>query len=119
MLIGLTIMVGAALVGCGGGVTKEKAEKVYKDYYSAVLKAAKDGKEIKSEEAMNKAAKDNGFTDWKDFSTKATTALGADGWKEVVDNVTKWYTEENKKMIEEKTKAATDKAKEGAKEEGK
>lgn len=104
-LVGLTVLVACALVGCGG-VTKEKAEKVYKDYYTMVLKDMKDGKSGNSTEYMNKAAAANGFKDWTDFATKAAKSLGADGWTKVTAEITKWMETETKKVTDEMTKKA-------------
>jgi hypothetical protein len=104
-LVGLTVLVAMALVGCGG-VTKEKAEKVYKDYLSAQLKETKDGKNPAPQALMDKAAKDNGFKDWADFAAKSTKSLGADGWTKVSQEVTKWYEGEVKKWTEEQMKKA-------------
>ncbi|MHC5037094.1 MAG: hypothetical protein ACYTHM_07260 [Planctomycetota bacterium] len=119
LILGVTLLVGFALIGCGGGVSAEKATKVYKDYYKLTLDATKNKKEVKGKEFMDKAAKDNNFTDWNDFATKATKALGADGWKKVTEDSQKWYDAEHKKVMEEMKKAATKKAEEaGAKKEG-
>ncbi|MCU0722648.1 MAG: hypothetical protein MUC63_03380 [Planctomycetes bacterium] len=98
-------------------MNKEKATKVWKDYYGAVLAAAKDKKEVKGTELQDKAAKDNGFKDWTDFATKAAKSLGPDEWKKVTDEITKWYTAENEKLVKQMTEEATKKAEDAAKKE--
>jgi len=118
LLLGVTLLVGLALIGCGGGVSKEKVEKTWKDYYGALLKGAKEKKEVKGDEAYAKAAKDNGFKDWNDFTTKATKALGADEWTKATKKASDWYTAELKKITDAATKEAGEKTEEKTEGEG-
>jgi len=118
VLVSVTVLVALALVGCGG-LTKEKAEKVIKDYYGAQLKEIKDGKTPAPQALMDKTAKDAGFKDWADFNAKAVKSLGAEGYTKAYTDAGKWYTDECKKWGDEQAKKAGAPAEPKEKEEEK
>ena len=92
-LLGLTVLVGVALVGCGGGMTEEKYKNVMKKYYEQNLAAVKDGKEFDSDKAWAEAVKAEGFADKAAFDKAVGEWGNADAVQKEVDKVTKEKTE--------------------------
>ncbi|MHC5035992.1 MAG: hypothetical protein ACYTHM_01635 [Planctomycetota bacterium] len=93
-LFGLALAFALALPGCDDEEAKNKAIKVFKDYYKLCIEATKAGKETDHKAFKNQAAKANGFAGWGDFVNKASQLLGPKAWMEVIDEATTWYDEQ-------------------------
>lgn len=123
MLLGLTFAFAIAVVGCGGGMTEEKYQKVLTKYYDLNLEAVKGGKEFNSDKAWDDAAKSEGFADKKAFDAavaKSANPKLADGAKKAAEDYQKkvqaWTEEQAKKAAgggDEKPADEGEKAPEG------
>jgi hypothetical protein len=129
ILIGVTILVGAALVGCGGGINKEAAKKVYMgavDKWAKEYEKAEDKTKVKGfDKYLDEEAKAAGAKDWADYATKAATDMGATEWSKCVQEFTKAQQDKMKELTDAMQKKAEGDAKKAAegeeekKEEGK
>ena len=85
----LTLFVIGLLAGCSGGVSKEDAGKIWDSYINAKIEQIKAGNtEANDAELQDKAAKDGGFENWKNFVEDAGKSLSEDWAKLTIEKTT-------------------------------
>ena len=106
-----------ALIGCGGGISKEDAKKMYTsavDKWAKEYEKAEDKGKVKGfDKYLDEESKANGADNWADYCTKAAQSMGATEWGKFVTEL----GEIHKKRMDELTKAMTKKAEDDAKKD--
>jgi hypothetical protein len=81
----------------GGGASPARFERVFHEFFQANLEAVRARKPFDAEGVQMRVAQAHGFRDWNDYCMQAVNTLGPEAWQKVVEDASKWFTEELKK----------------------
>jgi hypothetical protein len=102
------VAVGIAVKNARARVSKEEAARVWRDFLSRQLEAARQGRMVQTQGLMDEAARAHGFNDWAEFCMLAAKSLGAEGRTEVVKDAMNWYQDEVQQWALEDLRKAND-----------